>query len=145
MRYSVGRQLLGDIALTRTLEAYDEGSNSKSRELGRDLEPRPASLLWSSTYADEIKLDVTIETNKRRHMFPFEKSFQIPGYIFNPTGESWEGVKERMQKVYSLWWKDAKTYRSKDAHPEGNIQLNGGAFRFRVRKIVLRSAGFANT
>ena len=25
--YSVGRQLLGDVALERTLEAYDEGSN----------------------------------------------------------------------------------------------------------------------
>ena len=117
--------------------------------MGRDLEPRLASLLWSNTYADAIKVDVTIDTNKGRHMFPFEKSFKILVYIFDP-GTYWEGVEERMRKVHSPWWKDAKkNCRSKDALLEGNIQPNGGAslqhFRFRVRKMVLRSAGFANT
>ena len=66
--------------------------------MGRDLEPRLASLLWSSTYADAIKVDLTIETNKGRHMFPFEKSFKILEYIFNPPenlGKVWKNVCKR--------------------------------------------------
>ena len=85
--------------------------------MGRDLEPRLASLLWSNTYADAIKVDLTIETNKGRHMFPFEKSFKILGNIFNPP--------ENLGKVLK------------------GVSLQH--FRFRVRKMILRSAGFANT
>ena len=37
-----------------------------------DLEPKPASLWWSSTHADGIKEDMTMRTQKGQHTFPFE-------------------------------------------------------------------------
>ena len=68
-----------------------------------DLEPKLASLWQSNTHADENKEGMTMETKgKGRHKIPFQKSFKILAYIFNPTGKS--------QCLYAR----CKTDRSKD-------------------------------
>ena len=61
----------------------------------RDLEPTFASLRWCSTCADEIKEEVTMDTGRGRHKYPFKK-IKILGYIFNPVGKSHECLEERM-------------------------------------------------
>ena len=54
-----------------------------------DLEPKTANLHWTSIHMEEKKEDTMIE--KGPHTFPFEKSFKILGYIFNPV--------EKMQDI----------------------------------------------
>ena len=41
------------------------------------LEPKPASLWWTSTYADEKMGDTKIRTRTGLHKFPFEKKINI--------------------------------------------------------------------
>ena len=43
------------------------------------LEPKPASLWWTSTYADEIMDDIEIGTSTGLHKPPFERKFKILG------------------------------------------------------------------
>ena len=48
-----------------------------------DLEPKPASLWWTSTDADERMDDILIKTTTRLHKLPFEKKFKVLEYTFN--------------------------------------------------------------
>ena len=60
------------------------------------LEPKPASLWWTSTYASEEKEDMVIKTEAGEHMLPFTS------------------LEERMQSANKAWWLDVKICRSKD-------------------------------
>ena len=48
----------------------------------RDLEPKPASLWWTSTHADERMDDMKIGTRTWLHELPFENKFKILGIHF---------------------------------------------------------------
>ena len=48
-----------------------------------DLELKPASLRWRSTFADEKMDDIEIRAKTRLHKLPFEKKFTILGHILN--------------------------------------------------------------
>ena len=54
------------------LGADDEGLDRGGGEVG--LEPKPATLWWRSTYADEMMEDIEIRTSTRQHKLPFEKN-----------------------------------------------------------------------
>ena len=65
-----------------------------------DLEPMPASLWWSNTYAEENKEDMMIKTKKRQNKFPFEKSFNIHGYMSTRLVRKSQAIsEERIQKT----------------------------------------------
>ena len=44
-----------------------------------DLEPKPASQWWSSTFVDEIKEDMMIKTRQGSHKFSSKKSVEMHG------------------------------------------------------------------
>ena len=48
-----------------------------------DLEPKPASLCWTGTHADERMDGIKITTTIGVHAMPFEKRFKILGHLFN--------------------------------------------------------------
>ena len=78
------------------------------------MEPNPASLWWTSTYADEMMDDITISTRTGRHKVPFEKSFRFLGYAVNQAGRTQDCLEERMQHANKAWCIDMKIYRNKD-------------------------------
>ena len=79
-----------------------------------DVEPKPASLWWTSTYASEMMEDITIGTRTGQHCVRFKKNFKILGYTFNQAGQTQDYVEERMQSANKAWWRDVTIYRSKD-------------------------------
>ena len=48
-----------------------------------DLEPKPASLWWTSTHDAEEKVDMILGTTAGCHNFPFEEKFNILGYAWH--------------------------------------------------------------
>ena len=79
-----------------------------------DLEPKPASLRWTGTYASEMTGDITIYTRTGRHKILFQKSFRIPGYFFEiRQGTRRTAWKQECNVQSKAWWRDAKIYRSK--------------------------------
>ena len=79
-----------------------------------DLEPKPASLWWTSTYASEEKEDMTLDTSKGCYKFHFEDEFRILGCVRNRQGRTCDAVEERMQSANKAFWKDIMIYKSKD-------------------------------
>ena len=61
-----------------------------------------------------VKEHVTVETEGTADNLPFQKSFNLLGYHFNPTGKSHESVEERLQEASEAWRRDARIYRSRD-------------------------------
>ena len=49
-----------------------------------DLEPKLATWWRSSSYAEAVKEDATMETQRGRHKFPFQRGFKTLGYISRP-------------------------------------------------------------
>ena len=76
-----------------------------------DLEPKPASLWWSNTYASGEKEDMILGTSKGCYKFPFEHEFRI---LVNRQGKTCGAVEERMQSANKAFWKDIKIYKTKD-------------------------------
>ena len=79
-----------------------------------DLEPKPASLWWTSTYASEEKIDMILGTSTGCCKFPFEDEFKILGCALNRQGKTCDAVEERMQSANKVFWKDIVIYKSKD-------------------------------
>ena len=77
-----------------------------------NLEPKPASLKWTSTFADEMMDNITISTRTGQHRILFKKKLKILGYIFNQSGRTQDSLEERMQSASKAWWRDVKIYRS---------------------------------
>ena len=71
-----------------------------------DLEPKPASLWWTSTYASEEEEDTILSTLKGCYTFPFEDKFKILGCAMNRQGKTCDAVEERMQSASKALWKD---------------------------------------
>ena len=61
------------------------------------MEPKLASLLWWSTYADENKEDMTMETKKRRHKSPFREKLEDLGIHLYPDKE----IAEKCGRTYA--------------------------------------------
>ena len=81
-----------------------------------DVEPKPASLWWTSTCADEIKGAMIIETTKRLNQLPLEKKLQnsFHGYIINPAGKSQESfARADAASQQGRGVRDARIYKSK--------------------------------
>ena len=70
-----------------------------------NLEPKPASLWWTSTYASEMTEDITICTRTGRHRNPFERSFRIFGLHLNQADKTQSCLEERMQDASKAWWR----------------------------------------
>ena len=64
-----------------------------------DLVPKPASLWWTSTYDDEEKVDMILDTTAECHKFPFEEKLKILGCALNRQGKSHDAIEERMQSA----------------------------------------------
>ena len=77
-----------------------------------DLDPKQASLWWTSSHADEKMDDMTTRTRTRLHKLPFEKKVKTLGYTFNQTRRTQDSFEERMQSANNAWWRDVKMYRS---------------------------------
>ena len=65
-----------------------ENSEQMSRDLVEeasrwDLEPKPANLWWTSTYASEEKNDMISGTSTACYKFPFEDTFNVLGCAMN--------------------------------------------------------------
>ena len=61
-----------------------------------DLEPKPASLWWTSNHAHEMMGDNTISSRAGQHKVLFVKCFKILGYTF----------KQDRRKI--AWWEECK-------------------------------------
>ena len=79
-----------------------------------DLEPKLASLWWTSTDDDERMDDSEIRKTTGLHKLLFEKKKKILGYTFNQPGRTQDRLEERLQSVDRAWWIDVKIFRSKD-------------------------------
>ena len=79
-----------------------------------ELEPKPASLWWTSTNASEEKEEMILGTWTGCFKFPFEDEFRILGCKMNRQGKTCDAVKERMQSANRAFWKDIKIHKSKD-------------------------------
>ena len=62
-----------------------------------DLEPKPASLWWTSTCASEDKSDMILGTSKGCNRFPSEDEFKILGCVMKRQGKTCDAVKERKE------------------------------------------------
>ena len=78
------------------------------------LEPKLASLWWTSTNTSEEKKDFMIDTKTGHHRILFEEHFQILGFSSNRAGRTQDCLEEQMQNANKAWWRDVKVYRSKD-------------------------------
>ena len=79
-----------------------------------DLEPKPASLWWTSTSASEEMEDMILGTSKGCYKFPFEEDFRILGRVMNRQGKTCDAVEERMQSANKAFWKDIMMFKNKD-------------------------------
>ena len=79
-----------------------------------DLEPKPARLWWTSTYASEGKDDILLGTSKGCYKFLFEDEFKVQGCVMNRHGKTCDAVEERMQSANEALWKDIMIFKSKD-------------------------------
>ena len=92
-----------------------------------DLEPKPASLWWTSTYASDEKKDMILGASKGRNKFPVEEEFKILGCLMNRQGKTCDAVEERMQSANKAFWKDIKIYRNKGIAVENKMAKTGGS------------------
>ena len=79
-----------------------------------DLEPKPASLWWTNTYASEEKGDMVLGTSTGCYKFPCEDELRILGCVMNRQGKTCDAVQERMQSADKAFWKDIMIFKSKD-------------------------------
>ena len=64
-----------------------------------NLEPKPASLWWTSTYASREKSDMILCTSESCNKFPFEDEFWIEGCALNRQRKTCDGVEEQIQSA----------------------------------------------
>ena len=98
------------------------------------LEPKPASLWWTSTGASEEMKDITICTRTK-----------ILGYSFNQAGKTQDCLEERMQQTNKAWWVEGcEDLQKQGCAVEGAVWENGGACPQCIllwkRKLVLKSS-----
>ena len=96
-----------------------ENSEQMSRDLVEeasrwDLEPKPASLWWTSTCASEEKNDMISGTLTGCYKFPFEDTFNILGCAMNRWEKTCDVVEERMRSANKAFQKDIVIHKSQD-------------------------------
>ena len=75
--------------MSHSKEHLEQMLKDLTEEVGKvDLEPKPASLGWTSTCASEEKEDVILGTTKGCYKFPFEDKFRILGCAMNRQWET---------------------------------------------------------
>ena len=94
--------------MSHSKEHLEQMVKTLIEEAGKvDLEPKPASLWWTSTYASEEKSDMILGTIKKNYnKFLFEDEFRILGCAMNRQGKTCNAVEERMQSANKALWKD---------------------------------------
>ena len=76
-----------------------------------DMEPRPASLWWTSTYGKEDKKEIVMVTAGGKQKLTFADEFRILGHLFSRDGRMQISLEENMQTANKAWWRDAKIHR----------------------------------
>ena len=80
--------------------------------LNLDMEPKPESLWWTSSYEEEDKLTLQGGGGKDWEL-PFREVFEVLGYRFQRDGKGTQGVEKTLRKGMGSWWRDTCIYRSK--------------------------------
>ena len=91
-----------------------------------DVEPKPASLWWTSTYASEEKSDMILGNGKGCYKFPFEDEFKVLGCAMNRQGKTCDAAEERVQPANKAFWKDIMIYKSKDVPLKVKMSASSG-------------------
>ena len=78
-----------------------------------DLEPKPASLWWTSTCASEEKEDMILGTSKGCYTFPFEDEIRILGCMMNRQGKTCDAVEERLQWANKAFGRTSRYTRAR--------------------------------
>ena len=74
------------------------------------LEPKPASLWWSSMHDGEIKEGLKVNAAGVEWSFPFQESYMGLGHLFHKSVESQECMQERVTKATKAWFTDAHIF-----------------------------------
>ena len=117
IKYAIlcGQTIVDHVPLERKFRTDAEMRGLIAEASKLDLEPKPASLWWTSTYASEEKIDMNLGTTTGCYTFPFEDTFKILGCAMNRQGKTCDAVEERMQSANKAFWKDIVIFKSKDA------------------------------
>ena len=81
--------------------------------LDLDMEPKPESLWWTSTYRGEEKTTLRVGSRTKTWEFPFREVFEVLGYRFHQDGKGFQGAERTMCKGMGSWWCDKFIYCSK--------------------------------
>ena len=81
--------------------------------LNLDMEPKPESLWWTSSYEEEDKLTLQVGGGGKDWELPFREVFEVLGYRFQRDGKGTQGVEKTLRKGMGSWWRDTCIYRSK--------------------------------
>ena len=81
--------------------------------LDLDMEPKPESLWWTSSYEEEGQITLKVTGRGKEWDLPFMEVFDVLGYRFQRDGKGTQGVEKTLRKGMGCWWRDAYIYRSK--------------------------------
>ena len=81
--------------------------------LNLDMEPKPESLWWTSSYEEQDKLTLKVGGGGKDWDLPFREVFEVLGYHFQRDGKGTQGVEKTLRKGMGSWWRDAYICRSK--------------------------------
>ena len=81
--------------------------------LDLDMEPKPESLWWTSTYKHEDMRTLHVGGRDKMWDLPSCEVFDVLGYLFHRDGKGFQGAERSMCKALRSWWRDKYIYRSK--------------------------------
>ena len=92
--------------MSHNQENEERMKNQLVEEVERwDMEPKSASLWWTSTCAKEGKQDMVIETAGGKHI-----PLRISGHLFSRDGGKQISLEQRMRCANKAWWRDASFF-----------------------------------
>ena len=74
--------------------------------LDLDMEPKPESLWWTSTYKGEDMRTLRVGGRDKVWDLPFCEVSDVFGYRFHRDGKGFQGAERRMCKALRSWWGD---------------------------------------
>ena len=78
-----------------------------------DMEPKPESLWWTSTYKDRDVATLKVGSRERNWDLLFMKVFDVLGYLFQGDGKGTQRDGENAKERTESWWRDGYTYSVK--------------------------------
>ena len=72
--------------------------------LDLDIEPKPESVWWTSTFKDEDMRTLRVGGRDKIWDLAFCEVFDVLGYRFHRDGKGFQGVERSMFKVLRSWW-----------------------------------------